>query len=132
MNYLKLSFKSGVWNINNLPILMIGATILTAALLFPINSVQAATFSITVDASSLNYGAQWMINVAGIGGFDSLGMLTASVAPGTYTFSYWPGRGFQFSVDNNGKIQYDPSLESFLSGAGTSVLKVDGFTVTVD
>jgi len=66
MSYLKLSFKSGVLNINNLPILMVGAAILTAALLFPINSAKAQTFQVTIDASALDCDRSWALGVTGV------------------------------------------------------------------
>src|SRR5262249_24413757 len=36
-----------------------------------------------------------------------------------------------FSIDNQGTVHYDPTLEGVLSAAGTSTLTINGTTVTI-
>jgi hypothetical protein len=42
------------------------------------------------------------------------------------------GGSAAFSVTNDGKVSYDPTLEGALTGVGTSTLNVNGRTVSID
>jgi hypothetical protein len=58
-----------------------------------------------------------------------------SALPGTYTLldvEASAGASLNFTVNANGTVHYDPTLEGILTGAGSSTLVVHGVTVTVD
>src|SRR5262249_48032423 len=54
--------------------------------------------------------------------------------PGKYQIADASGApaAVSFTVNPNGTVGYDPTLEGVLTGAGTSTLKIRGATVTID
>jgi hypothetical protein len=61
-------------------------------------------------------------------------VFTAQLLPGPQRLRGGAGTGgnVAFSVDNGGSVNYDPTLEGTLTGAGSSALGVNGRTVTID
>ena len=58
--------------------------------------------------------------------------ITARVLPGSHFFSTYGGFTVYFTVANDGKVSYDAAQEGQLSGDGTYVLMVDGWSVEID
>jgi hypothetical protein len=57
-----------------------------------------------------------------------------NLAPGQYSFQVASGyyADFTFSVTSTGTVDYAASFNGFLSGRGTSTLRIDGLVVTLD
>ncbi|MFH1726152.1 MAG: hypothetical protein ABII00_16205 [Elusimicrobiota bacterium] len=90
--------------------------------------VSPVTLTVTIDAGALPGG--WYI--PGASPWHTSGqVISLTILPGEYGFTYGTVAGFGFTVDAGGKIHYDPGL-SFLSGEGSSTLVVGGFPVTVN
>lgn len=95
-------------------------------------SAITATFPITFDSTAVSATV-----------FNIYPIMSASFAPNvvttlqleaaTYQFCV-PGGGncFDFTVNIDGSLAYGAELDTFVSGRGTSTLKVGGFPVTVD
>src|SRR2546426_4797111 len=99
--------------------------------LWVVSSMSAFAADITIDARALS---ETQFSVSGVTGcLDGSQVQTVVLSPGAYTFAgCGTGIGFSFSVGAGGLISYDPDLEVFLDGAGTSGLVVQGFHVTID
>jgi hypothetical protein len=59
-------------------------------------------------------------------------IITARLLPGTHHVQTWEGNFIYFTVASNGTVDYDPALEGALTGRGTSSLRVNGRSVTID
>jgi hypothetical protein len=59
---------------------------------------------------------------------------TVILPAGTYSFQQDSGNiaSFQFEVTATGTLNYPPQFDTFLSGRGTSTLKLNGFAITLD
>jgi hypothetical protein len=88
-------------------------------------------------------GATITINAQALTDFDlqldtEYGNTTATpfpvtILPGTHSLQQAGASGtVDFTVSDNGTVSYDPSLQGILSGQGTSTLKVNGVTVSVN
>lgn len=86
---------------------------------------------ITFDATALS-AQEFNIDYGTHGGGSNV-TTTLPLAPGSYNF-FAPGSdvSFPFSVSPSGTVEYDTSLDAFLSGRGTSQLTVAGFPITFD
>ena len=84
-----------------------------------------------VDATALT---TTNFNVVGDVGspFPASAVATLTRIPGTKTFQESNGGNFFFTVQLDGTVNFDPSLDGFLGGRGTSTLVVNGFQFTVD
>src|SRR5262245_36648751 len=90
----------------------------------------SAAKAITIDARTLTSS---FFNVVGYTSNPSTAVVqTVNLAPGTYQFADRIGNQFDFTVDAGGHVGYDPGLEGFLDGAGTTALTVQGRTITID
>jgi hypothetical protein len=82
----------------------------------------------TIDATALTLD---VFSLSGIGQFGTSTPRSLALAPGNYRFGTLFGPGFEFLVTGTGTVDYDPGL-TFLSGAGTAELKVNGCQIQVD
>jgi hypothetical protein len=96
-----------------------------------LSSTSALAADIAIDARALS---ETQFSVSGVTGcLDESQVQTVALSPGAYTFAgCGTGIGFSFSVGADGLVSYNPALEVFLDGAGTSGLVVQGFPVTID
>ncbi|HEX8493987.1 MAG TPA: hypothetical protein VF658_14165 [Pyrinomonadaceae bacterium] len=103
-----------------------------------------STFPIKIDATNLVY-RMFGIPEQRTGWIDSRVVQTLMLKPRTYSFQIASGRNadFQFTVTDEGKVEYPAGLDvtppagqtgqkGFLSGRGTSTLKIVGLKVTLD
>ncbi len=88
-------------------------------------------FQVTIDATALS-APQFAIR--SIGRFDGTVSQDLQLAPGAYEFCNvrCGGTVFTFTVENDGTVDFDVSLEAYISGRGTDTLVVNGFTVNID
>jgi hypothetical protein len=65
---------------------------------------------------------------------DGAVLPTVMLPAGTYSFQQDSGNiaSFQFEVTATGTLDYSPQFDTFLSGRGTSTLKLNGFAITLD
>jgi Bacterial Ig-like domain (group 3) len=68
--------------------------------------------------------------LSGVVDFKGATPFTATLLPGVQTLFAFSGALVAFSVDNSDKVDYDSSLDSELSGRGTSTLVVGAITTT--
>ena len=91
------------------------------------------TPSTMIDARALTMPALALDSASS---FSTAAVFSANLAAGTHTILYNNGVAAQdivaFSVDNSGAVDYDTSLNTVLSGRGTSTLVVNGVTVQID
>ena len=88
--------------------------------------------SVTVDLTHLSSMTLLALDQAEV---SNTAPLDFAALPGTYTIDdveAIAGASVNFTVNANGTVQYDPTLEGILTGAGSSTLVVHGVTVTVD
>jgi hypothetical protein len=90
------------------------------------------TFNITIDATSLTaqyFGIQGITDQ-----FSTENIQSLSFEAGTYRFftGYINDTYFYFTINQQGLIEYDASLEPVLDGAGTSALVVNGAPISFD
>lgn len=92
-----------------------------------------ANVSIQIDATRLVYH-DFIIPGITPSWTDASVVQTFSMAPGTYSFQVGSGYycDFTFQVTPAGQIAYDPAYATFLAGAGTNKLVLNGFKVTLD
>lgn len=81
-----------------------------------------------IDARRLNTG--WL-GVDGIT-FDPAAVLPFRLLPGGHFLVTPFGTTLQFTVTSDGTVGYDPSLDGFVSGRGTTTLELVGMPVTID
>ena len=91
------------------------------------------SFNIQVDATRLVYHDFIIPNITAAW-TDASTVQTLSMPAGTYSFQVGSGYycDFTFEVTSAGLIAYDPKYGTFLAGAGTSTLVLNGFKVTID
>lgn len=91
------------------------------------------TFPIQIDATQLVY-RDFFIPTITNHFINSRIVQTLSLHPGTYNFQVGSGyvADFTFSVTAQGTVDYDASFDTFLTGRGSSTLKILGFQVTLD
>jgi hypothetical protein len=111
----------------------LAAATLGAALSGSVAHASAATFPISIDATPLVY-RHFVIPGVTSGWVDSRTVQTFNLAPGQYSFQIASGyyADFTFSVTSTGTVDYSTSFSSFLSGKGTSTLRINGLVVTLD
>jgi len=86
--------------------------------------------TVTVDARALS---EQTLGLDGISTtFSNTTPFTYVVLPGSYFLRQIEGASVDFQVNADGTVDYDPTLDSVLSGRGTATLVVKGVTVTVD
>lgn len=103
-----------------------------------------STFPIKIDATNLVY-KMFIIPEKQTGWIDSRVVQSLSLEPGRYSFQIASGyyADFSFNVTPDGHVDYDAALDvdapaeaagkkGFLSGRGTSTLRIVGLTVTLD
>jgi hypothetical protein len=83
---------------------------------------------ITIDATALTLDSFYL---SGIGQFETQTPQALTLAPGAYQLGTLFGPSFDFLVTGAGTVDYAPGL-TFLSGAGTTVLRVNGCQIQVD
>ena len=93
-----------------------------------------AGFSISLDASNLNYSG---LAVNGTNGSTRLtGPVGVMLIPGdhrvTLTNGLGPEAAFDFTVEADGTLQFDPSLDSLIDGRGTRDMVLRGTPVNID
>ena len=97
-----------------------------------------STFPITIDATQLNLCHKQLLLWAGGepqgDWFDTGVAQTFQIQPGGCKFQIGSGTfaAFTFSVTPDGLVEYDPRLNNFVAGAGTSALTLAGLKVTLD
>jgi hypothetical protein len=84
--------------------------------------------AVTLDASALGVPSLSLDGVA----YDATAPFSAQLLPGAHSLSTNTKDGISFTVNPDGTLAYDPSLEGALTGAGTTALAVHGFAVTLD
>lgn len=77
--------------------------------------------AITVDATTTHH-SEFLL--AGVGVFGSGRPHTVRLLPGAGQVSFVDWRSFEFMVSLSGFVDYDASLDEFLSGRGTSTLTI--------
>jgi RHS repeat-associated protein len=94
---------------------------------------QPPGFPISIDATALSNKGLAITGYATTP-IDTTQARTVNLAAGTYTLQPYTGLNSiaTFTVDGGGVIQYSPALEGLLNGAGSTSLKVNGRTITVD
>lgn len=114
---------------------LVCCVVLFAATASPAAPTTTLSFAIDIDANSLPYP---FVTVIGVGTFFfTESHLLLELDPGTYDLQF-NTNGFPndpvvtFTVESNGVIDFDASLDGFVSGRGTSTLVLNGFPVTVD
>src|SRR5262249_42561344 len=87
--------------------------------------------TISIDATALSLPRVVLDNTFVV---TNAAAFTFTGLPGKYQIADGSGApaAVSFSLNPNGTVGYDPALEGVLTGAGTSVLKVHGATVTAD
>jgi hypothetical protein len=92
-----------------------------------------ATFAIKIDATALVY-RNFIIPGVTSNWVDSRTVQSFNLAPGEYSFQIASGyyADFTFSVTPLGTIDFNVGYNGFLSGRGTSTLRIDGLSVTLD
>lgn len=90
------------------------------------------THPIHIDATAVFGKAFALIGLRGW--IDSTNVQTLQLEPGTYQYQVRSGAvsHLRFTVTDEGKVDYDPSLDAVVSGRGTDTLKVAGVEVTID
>jgi hypothetical protein len=89
---------------------------------------------ITVDARGLS-PSTWSLTASEGGGGSTSQVSTIRVLPGLYRFetpASHAGMTFHFTLGIDGILQFDPALDAYVSGRGTSALTVAGFPLTID
>jgi hypothetical protein len=91
-------------------------------------------FPITLDATALSHKGLLIRGSAYPKPLDTTQARQVSLLPGTYTLEVYAGLASvaTFTVNADGTITYDSSLEGVLSGNNSKTLKVNGRTITVD
>ncbi len=94
----------------------------------------AALADITIDATALTVPLFRIFPQPGpvIGPLSTTVSHSLALAAGDYIFVDQASNQFEFNVDSSGNVSYPSNYEPYLSGAGTPVLVVDGFTITID
>lgn len=92
-----------------------------------------ATFPVRIDATRLWYRA-FIIPGVTPGFVDARRVQDLRLAAGRYSFQFASGyyADFTFRVTADGTIAYEPAYATFLSGAGSATLTLDGLPVTLD
>ncbi len=92
----------------------------------------AQSFPITFNATALD-SSDFSIDFGAIGGVLPNAVTTLQIMPGTHTFTGPASTApFNFEVTAAGIVDYDASLDAFVSGRGTSTLPPLGFSTTID
>ena len=90
--------------------------------------------SLTVDATALD--ARLLFSMYGVVSSQSVSSAqVVTLVPGQNEFhiaGQIPNFGFFFDMGSDGVIDFDPTLDAYVSGRGTSTLTVTGFPVTID
>ncbi|HEY1296214.1 MAG TPA: hypothetical protein VGJ60_24310 [Chloroflexota bacterium] len=109
------------------------ATALGAALTGSVAHASSTTFPVSIDATQLMYRF-FVIPGVTSGWTDSRTVQTFNLAPGQYAFQIASGyyADFTFTVTATGGVDYSTSFNGFLSGRGTTTLRIDGLLVTLD
>jgi hypothetical protein len=81
------------------------------------------------DATAVSYA---QIGIAGLGRFETDRVHVVRLAPGSYVVEAEATAQVNFSVTATGRIDYDPGLDSVLSGRGGSTLVIHGLAITID
>jgi hypothetical protein len=84
--------------------------------------------AVTLDASVLGASGLYLDNVL----HDATAPITVRLLPGLHWISTTGDDNTYFSVNEDGTVAYDAALEGVLSGAGTTILAVNGSAVTLD
>ena len=111
----------------------LAATALATALTGSVAHANSTTFPISIDPTQLVY-RYFVIPGVTSGWTDSRTVQTFNLAPGQYSFQVASGyyADFTFTVTSTGTVDFATSFNSFLSGRGTSTLRIDGLVVTLD
>jgi len=86
-------------------------------------------FPITLDMTDLGYANA---TVSGVAFGVPRPVRTLRLLPGTHNVIANGGYTVPFTVTTTGKVQYDPKPQGILTGAGTTIVAVHGFPITVD
>jgi len=93
---------------------------------------RADAYTITIDSSALDGGAQYQL--LGQDAFGAPGTRNYQLPAGTYRLRAdsieWPG--VWFTVGTDGTLDYAADLDGCLAGRGGSTLTVNGYAITVD
>ncbi len=89
---------------------------------------------ISIDASQLSYSTA---ELTGAGDFnEATDSVPFVLMPGNHRLTILGGRsprlGFDFTVEANGTIQFDPSLDSLVGGRGTQTMVLHGTRIDID
>ncbi|HXJ34158.1 MAG TPA: hypothetical protein VMS22_08965, partial [Candidatus Eisenbacteria bacterium] len=104
------------------------AILVFGVLLAAVAGATAEAASITVDATVLS--APFFV-VDGSGAITNGSPTVLDLTVGPHTFDPGP-LGFAFDVTVLGTVDFDSSLDAYVSGRGTSTLTVTGFAIAVD
>jgi hypothetical protein len=86
------------------------------------------SYAVTLDASALGVPSVSLDGVA----YDATAPIAANLLPGQHTLTTDGTDVTAFTVNADGTVSYDPSLEGALTGSGTAALTVNGYAVTLD
>ncbi len=89
---------------------------------------------IDIDTSKLSYSK---FNVIGVGGFAGTTAVPLVLMPGGHGLALITNRnpepGFDFTVQADGTLQFDPSIDPLVGGRGTKALVLNGLTgISID
>jgi len=102
---------------------LLGGLVMVAAL-----ETGSHAFPISIDARALS-APQFAVD--GGSGLPTDSVATLDLTEANHTFVP-NGPGFSFSVTAGGTLDFDPSLDGYVSGRGTTTLKVIGLHIQVD
>jgi len=85
--------------------------------------------TVTIDATQLTLPTLSLGNGVVV---TNTAALAFTALPGIYTLSDSQGAALQFSIGDDGNVNYSSFLQGILTGAGTPTLAVHGVTATID
>jgi hypothetical protein len=88
----------------------------------------STSFAVTLDASAVGVPT---VSLDGAP-FDASAPFVANLLPGAHSLTTNGTDVTSFTVNSDGTISYDPTLEGALTGSGTTALTVHGYTVALD
>jgi hypothetical protein len=93
------------------------------------NELRIQGVSVTIDATELS-GSYLFTDYAS---YANAAEINLKLLPGDSHFFYtYGGSMFYFTVNANGTVDYDTSMDSFVSGRGTGELRLEGLTIEID
>ncbi len=98
------------------------------------STLTVSGFPITIDATALS-ASGFNLNFGTAGGGAMNTVTTLQLLPGNYSFHAPASNAtaqFDFIVTSSGTVDFDPGLDGYVSGRGTSTLTISGFPITIN